>query len=71
MASAGFGRKEAARRIGHFVRGAHRLAITSASLAALLGLVEEECHAVLEAMAATGMLRKEARGLEPPLYCKD
>lgn len=68
---ASLGRKEATRRISHFVRGAHRLAITSASLAALLGLVEEECRAVLEAMAATGVLRKEVRELEAPLYCKD
>ncbi len=71
MAATVSGAGDAATRVRHFVRGAHRLAITSESLAGLLGLVEDECREALETMAATGLLRKEPRGVTSPLYCKE
>lgn len=64
-------RREASTKVKRFVRGARRLTISSESLAQLLGLVESECQAALEAMAARGLLRKDARDPNFPLYCKD
>ncbi|MGE5618327.1 MAG: hypothetical protein ACM3US_03625 [Sphingomonadaceae bacterium] len=64
------GWKPAARMVKHFVVGAHRLAITSESLAELLGLSDAECQAALEALAARGALKKVERDSDSPLYCK-
>lgn len=64
-------RPSATGRVKHFVRGSHRLAITSRSLAELLGLMEAECRMALDAMAARGHLRKELQDPHPPLYCKE
>ncbi len=65
------GTRDAAGLVHHFVDGANRLAITSESLADLLGLMEDECQEVLEAMAARGLLRKEALEFGAVLYCKE
>ncbi len=71
VSTATIGRREAAARVRHFVRGARRLAITSESLAGLLGLMESECRLVLDAMASRGTLRKHAQESSAPLYCKE
>lgn len=65
------GRKETAAKVRRFVGGAHRLAISSESLAGLLGLVESECRVALDALAARGLLRKVPEDSGSPLYCKD
>ncbi len=70
MAATGIGTRDAARLVHHFVCGAHRIAISSESLADLLGLMESECRGALEAMAARGLLRKEVLESGPVLYCK-
>ncbi len=64
-------RPDATARVRQFVRGSHRLAITSQSLAELLGLMEAECRIALDAMVASGHLRKLMQGSLPPLYCKE
>ncbi len=64
-------RRETAARVKNFVRGAHRLAISSESLAELLGLVEAECRMALDALATRGLLRKVVQDSSAPLYCKD
>ena len=71
MAARSVTRFDAARRVRHFVGGTRRLAITGRALAELLGIVEEECLEVLEAMVARGLLRKDRLGQNTFLYCKD
>ena len=70
MATPSPGSGEALARIFDFVAGANRLAISSPTLAELLGLSEEECHAALEEMAAGGLLRRETGESGDDLYCK-
>jgi len=64
-------RIETAVKVRQFVGGAHQLAISSESLAELLGLVESECRLALDALVARGLLRKVPRDSRSPLYCKD
>ncbi len=71
MATTGSSVRRSARRVHHFVHGTHRLAITSQSLADLLGLLEEECRLALEAMTTRGLLRKVTSDHGAPLYCKE
>ncbi len=67
----GVGRREAATKVKRFVRGAHRLTISSEALAELLGVVEHECRLVLDDLCARGLLRKISRRSSSPLYCKE
>lgn len=60
----------AVKLVEQFVGGTHRLAITSRALAELSGLVEEECRAALEALAAEGLIHKDEAEAAAPLYCK-
>ncbi|HEX2987033.1 MAG TPA: hypothetical protein VHS06_02555 [Chloroflexota bacterium] len=57
-------------RVRQFVGGSHQLAITSQSLAELLGLMETECRIALETLVVGGHLRKLIQEPHPPLYCK-
>ncbi len=62
---------DAAAKVKQFVAGAYRLTISSESLAELLGLVETECRIALDALAASGLLRKLPRDSRSHLYSKD